>query len=194
MIAFATRRGRRTVRTTVAVGTVSLGLLALSGCQKPSPNAHFTLGSHTASKETAEGCHTHGGDPLGADRVRACLEGEDGVPVFTTHAGDTFRVGVDPEVAEDGWLLFYDGVLFDANPFSTTYQTFSVDELSRTARERNEEPGALPSPAELRLVVAQVNDDYDVEAIWSSASQEEFEERLFGSVEGVWNADLEPGD
>jgi hypothetical protein len=193
MTAFATKRGRRAVRTTVAAGTVSLGLLALSGCQKPSPSAHFTLGSSSASRETAEGCHGHG-EPLDVERVRECLDSDEDVPVFSTQAGDTFRVGVDPEVAESGWLLFYNGVLYDPNPFTTTYQTFDVDELRENEREQRQSPGGVPRPQDLQLVVAQVNEDYDVESIWSSSSQEQYEERLFGSFEGVWNADLEPGD
>ncbi|MDT0343249.1 hypothetical protein [Streptomyces litchfieldiae] len=193
MTAFATKRGRRAVRTTFAAGTVSLSLLALSGCQEPSPNAHFTLGSATSSRETADDCYAHGED-LSVDRVRECLDSDEDVPVFTTQAGDTFRIGVDPEIADTGWLLFFNGLLYDANPFTTTYQTFDVDEIQQRDRDRNQTPGTLPEASDIRVVVAQVGEDYDAEEIWSSSSQEQYEERLFGSFEGVWNADLEPED
>ncbi|ONK13585.1 hypothetical protein [Streptomyces sp. MP131-18] len=190
MTALATSKGRRAARTTVALGTASLGLLALSGCQKPSPSAHFTLGSHTASRETAEECHGHD-EPLGVDRVRECLDGEDGVPAFTAGVGSTFRIGVDPEVADTGWLVFYNGLLHDATPFTSTYQTFEVDRLRQSQQQQNQTTGALPERGDLRVVVAQVSEDYDAEAIWNSESQEQYEERLFGSFEGVWNVDLE---
>ncbi|RKN52493.1 hypothetical protein D7231_35190, partial [Streptomyces klenkii] len=99
-----------------------------------------------------------------------------------------------PEVAEDGWLLFYNGILYDATPFTSTYQTFEVDELYAAFDERNPNPGALPERQEMRLLVAQVNDEYDRESIWSSESDEQYRERMFGSFEGVWNVDLEPED
>ncbi|ARQ70115.1 hypothetical protein [Streptomyces marincola] len=193
MTAFATGAGRRAVRTASALGTVSLALLALSACHKPSPNAHFTLGSHTASRETPEDCYGHDG-PLGTERARACLENDEDVPVFTAGVGDTFRVGVDPEVAETGWLVFSNGVLYDANPFTSTYQTFDVDRLRQNDQQQNQTPGTLPERRDLRLVIAQVGEDYDMESIWSSQSQAQYEERLFGSFEGVWNVDLESGD
>ncbi len=190
MTALATSRGRRAARTTLALGTVSLGLLALSACQKPSPNAHFTLGSHTASRETAEDCYGHD-EPLGADRVRECLDGAEDVPAFTAGVGSTFRIGVDPEVAETGWLVFYNGLLYDAEPFTSTYQTFEVDRLRQSEQQQSQTPGTLPERGDMRVVVAQVGEDYDMESIWNSESQEQYEERLFGSFEGVWNVDLE---
>ncbi|WP_049576683.1 hypothetical protein [Streptomyces sp. SBT349] len=195
MTASVRGRGRRATRTALAAGTVGLGLVALAGCQKPSPNAHFTLGSHSESRETADDCFAHGDGTLGVDRTQECLENAEDVPAFTTKVGDTFRVGVDPEVADSGWLLFYDGILYDTNPFGTTYQTFEIDELTRAVRQQNQQSqqsGQLPEPGELRLVVAQVGDGYDAEAIWSASSQEEYQERLFGSFEGVWNVDLTP--
>lgn len=187
--------GRRVLRTALAAGAAGAALVALTGCERPAPNAHFTLGSHTTSREPVENCHAeHGDGALGAERVQECIENTEDVAVFTAGHGDTLRVGVDPEVAEDGWLLFYNGILYDATPFTSTYQTFEVDELYAAFDERNPNPGALPERQEMRLLVAQVNDEYDRESIWSSESDEQYRERMFGSFEGVWNVDLEPED
>ncbi|MGK5531818.1 hypothetical protein [Streptomyces sp. URMC 129] len=196
MTAYATTRsrrprGRRIARTTLAAGAVSLGLVTLAACDKPTPHATFTVGSSTESHETTTDCWKDG-EPLGAERAQSCLESEEDVPVITVETGDTFRVGVDPEVAESGWLIFYQGQPYEAEPYTTTYETFSVDDLYQVMRQQS--PGELPQRDTLRVVVAQVGDEYDMESIWSSSSQEEYQEKLFGSFEGVWNLELEPRD
>ncbi|TDC25171.1 hypothetical protein E1265_07825 [Streptomyces sp. 8K308] len=191
MTAISTNRGRRAIRTTFALGAVSLGLVALSACEQPSPNAHFTLNSNTESRETPADCYGHG-DALGAERALSCTESNDDVPTFTTRAGDTFRVGVDPDVAEDGWLLFVNGLLYDPEPFTTTYHSFSSDDLYRAAEQQQTTPGQAPQTENLRLNVVEVSDDYDEDEILSSQTQEEYEERMFSSLDGVWNVELEP--
>ncbi|WP_326597453.1 hypothetical protein [Streptomyces sp. NBC_01803] len=196
MTAYATKcirrlGGRRAARTTFAIGAVSLGLVALSACDKPGPHASFTVGTSTESHEAADDCWDDG-EPLGAERAQSCVESEDGVPVISVETGDTFRVGVDPEIADTGWLIFYQGQPYEAEPYTTTYETFAVDDLYQVMRQQS--PGQVPERDTLRIVVAQVSEDYDMEEIWSSSSQEEYQEKLFGSFEGVWNLELEPQD
>ncbi|MDT0268149.1 hypothetical protein RM844_17850 [Streptomyces sp. DSM 44915] len=193
MTAIARNRGRRAIRTTLAIGTVSLGVLVLSACEKPSPNAHFTLDSSSKSRETASDCYGHG-EPLGAERARDCLVGTENRVTFTSTPGDTFRIGVDAHVAEEGWLLFVNEQLYRAEPFTGTYRSFPSDQLFQMVQQQAT-PGSPPVAEELRLSVAQIRaDDYDIETIWASQTQEEYDERLLGSLEGVWNATLEPGD
>ncbi|RMI43875.1 hypothetical protein [Streptomyces triticirhizae] len=192
MTATARNRGRRAIRTTLAIGTVSLGVLVLSACEKPSPNAHFTLESSSKTRETASDCYGHG-EALGAERAMECLSSDDNRATFSSTPGDTFRIGVDTEIAEEGWLLFVNDQLYRAEPFTGTYRSFPSDQLFQMVQQQAE-PGSPPVAEDLRLSVAQVREDYDIETIWASQSEEEFQENLFGSVEGVWNATLTPGD
>ncbi|RBM17775.1 hypothetical protein [Streptomyces sp. PT12] len=194
MTAFVTPRGRRrAIRAAVALGAFPLGLAVLAGCQKPSPLAHFTLGSHTASTEAPDDCWEHGGDTLTPERGRECRADADGAPTFTVDPGDTFRVGVDREVADSGWLLLVNGVLHEVTPYTSTYQTFDVDDLAGTPMraETAVSPAAAPEP--LLISVAQVSDEFDAERLFASTTQAELDERLFGTFRGVWNAELTPG-
>jgi hypothetical protein len=176
---------------------VVLALLALSACQKPSPNAHFTLGASTSSPEAAEDCWEDG-ELLAAERARECLGGTvteevEEAPAFTAQSGDTFRVGVDPEIADDGWLLFVNGQPYGLDPFTSTYRSFRSTDLYAVA-QRNQSASELPVQGELVVNVAQVGDEYEVEEIFQAQTQEEFEQLLFASFEGVWNARLQPPD
>ncbi|TDC75463.1 hypothetical protein [Streptomyces hainanensis] len=191
MTAISTNRGRRAFRSTLALGAVSLGLVTLSACQQPTPNAHFTINTNTTSRETPQDCYGHG-DALGAEQARSCTESTEDVPSFTTRAGDTFRVGVDPDVAHNGWLLFVNGLLYDTDPFTTTYQTFASDDLYRAAEQQAASGGAPAENETLRLNVVEVSDDYDADEIFNSQTQEEYEQKMFSSLEGVWNVELEP--
>jgi hypothetical protein len=184
-------------RATLAAGGVALALLTLSACQKPSPNAHFTLGADTSSPEAADDCWEDG-EPLPAEQARDCVAGTvtervEDAPAFTTQSGDTFRVGVDPTIADDGWLLFVNGQPYSLDPFTSTYRSFRSTDLYAVA-QRNQSANELPVPGELVVNVAQVIDDYEVEEIFRAQTQEEFEQLLFASFEGVWNARLEPPD
>jgi hypothetical protein len=171
--------------------------LSLSACQKPSPNAHFTLGSDTSSPEAADDCWDDG-EPLPLERARDCLAGTvtgraEDAPAFTTQSGDTFRVGVDPEIADDGWLLFVNGQPYGLDPFTSTYRSFRSTDLYAVA-QRNQSPNELPVPDELVVNVAQVAEEYEVDEVFRAQTQEEFETLIFASMEGVWNARLEPAD
>lgn len=172
----------------MAAGAVSLSLLALSACQKPSPNAHFTLGSSTETRETEEDCFGHG-EPLGTEQSQACLESDQDTPVFTTRSGDTLRMGVDAEVAEAGWLLFFDGSLSEIAPRTVTYGSFETDELYGAIQQQGQAP-----PEDLKLSIAQVTESYDEDkllAVYQSQGPEAFQAELYGSLEGVWNVQLE---
>ncbi|MFX4293197.1 hypothetical protein [Streptomyces bohaiensis] len=197
MTAISRSRGRRAVRTTLAAGAVSLGLAALTACDKPSPNAHFTLGTATSTSETATDCYGHG-EALGVDEARACLEDTSDVRVFTTEGGETLRVGVDPKIAENGWLLFVNGNPHAIDPSYTTYRSFPADQLyaasdAATLPGQNEEAFADV----VQITVAQVSEDYDTEALMAAFGAAQtgdfgpFDDALFGQFEGVWNLQLE---
>ncbi|WP_052849118.1 hypothetical protein [Streptomyces avicenniae] len=190
MTAISTSRGRRAVRTTVAVGAVSLGFVVLAACQKPTPNAHFTLNTHTDSFEADHDCHD--GDGLGADLVETCLTTDDGVE-FGTRSGDTFRIGVDPKVAEDGWVVLING--FPAGtqePYSSTYQTFDTDELFSTATQLQSQAGVEPpAEGEVDITVGQLRDDTEGLNL-DGTSLEEFQANTLSSLQSTWTVRLKP--
>lgn len=196
MTAISRSRGRRAVRTALAVGAVSLGLAALTACERPSPNAHFTLGSATKSMETASDCFDHG-DGLGVKQALSCLTDTENVRSFATEAGETFRVGVDPDVAESGWLVFANGTPLAIEPNGTTYRTFSTDELYSVSESAGI-PGTEGKFEDVvQISVVQVGGDYDQDELLEAyqAAQmgdaEAFEEALYGQFEGIWNVQLE---
>ncbi|MBB0245849.1 hypothetical protein FNQ90_17480 [Streptomyces alkaliphilus] len=194
MTAISGMMGRRALRTTLAVGAVSLGLAGLTACERPTPNAHFTLGASTSSPETASDCFGHD-DPLGVQRAQECLEHTDDAPSFTSRRGETFRVGVDPSIAEHGWLLFVNGETRSVDPYTTTFQNFPVDELHAMSQadpfgEEDEDEGITVS-------VVKLTGDYDSDelmAAYQAQDEDAFNEALYGRFEGVWNARLEPGN
>lgn len=177
-------------RALLAAGAACLGPLAVIACEKPSPNAHFTLGTHTSSPEAADDCYGHG-EPLGQRRAAACVAGGGDTPAFTVRSGDTFHIGVDPEIADTGWLLFVDGELWGGEPFTTTYRSFGSPDLYAVA-QRSAAAGELPVTGGLHLIVTQVSEDYDVDEVYNSQTLDEFQRKIYASVEGVWHARLEP--
>ncbi|MEV1009179.1 hypothetical protein [Streptomyces sp. NPDC049881] len=192
MTAISTSRGRRAIRTTVAVGAVSLGFVVLAACQKPTPSAHFTLNTHTDSFEADHDCYN--GDGLDADRADDCVTPADS-PEFGTRSGDTFRIGVDPEVAEDGWVLLINGLPHaQQEPFTTTYQTFDTDQLFNEARQWESNYGVpLPEDGSLDLTVGQLRDDSDGD-LGQAASVEELQANALETLQGAWSVRLAPED
>ncbi|GAA1897044.1 hypothetical protein GCM10009716_03870 [Streptomyces sodiiphilus] len=179
--------GRRAVRTTLAAGAVSLGLVTLSACEKPTSYAHFTLGSDTSSVETPSGCYGHG-EPLSEKRVESCLEKREGAPEFAALEGDMFRIGVDPSIAETGWVLYINGTQV-TEPMTSTYRSFPADQILTVGRQQApaDDPEA-EAPADALVSIVQVDEDYDPEA------QDEEGMRVPPEILGVWHALLTPDE
>ncbi|MFD7508184.1 hypothetical protein ACFV5N_02370 [Streptomyces sp. NPDC059853] len=192
MTAISTSRGRRAIRTAATVGAVSLGLVVLSACEKPTPNAHFTLGSSTTSPEAAGDCYGHG-ETLGAEQAEQCLTAATDVPVFDYRTGDEFRIGVDPKVADSGWLLFVNDSPLEYQRFTSTYRTLSGDLLWSLSQNAVQQSG----DGTLRISVAEVTEDFSLDKLTEIAQtegQQAVQAALYDSVKGVWNAQLSPAD
>ncbi|HWM37608.1 MAG TPA: DUF2771 domain-containing protein [Streptomyces sp.] len=114
---------RRGLRTATALGTVTFGLLALSACEKPSPLLTATVNSTSVTTEAA--CYDEG-KTLPAGEAKKCLS-EKAAKTVEIGPGDKLRIGVEPETAESGWLLFVDGRPALPDPVKKTYYTFSGD-------------------------------------------------------------------
>lgn len=119
-------RGRRTVRTAVAVGAATLGLVALSACgEKPTPMSTVTVGSDSVSTQAA--CYRDG-KTISQDQAFSCAKREAGRAI-TVGEGEMLRIGVDPEIAKSGWVLFLNGEPAMVTPIEKTYRSFSSDEI-----------------------------------------------------------------
>ncbi|MBM9505170.1 hypothetical protein [Actinacidiphila acididurans] len=90
-------------RAATTIGAISLGLVALSACDKPTPLATVTVGSRSVTAEAFPKCYANGAK-LPSTIFRSCLEA---APKhhLTVGYGDTVRVGVDPKIANKGWLI-----------------------------------------------------------------------------------------
>lgn len=90
-------------RRAAALGAVSLGLIALSACDKPTPLATVTVGGDTVTTEATGNCYADSGK-LTEKVFLACLSGTP-KKTLTVHPGDKVRVGVDPAIADKGWIV-----------------------------------------------------------------------------------------
>ncbi|WFB08861.1 hypothetical protein LRS74_18795 [Streptomyces sp. LX-29] len=145
---FSRGKGRRAA---AAVGAVTLGLVALTACDKPTPLATVTVGSTSKTTEATKGCYTDG-KALEEEKWRACLNRE-GTRTLTVHSGEKVRVGVDPEIAESGWTLVAGGrVVVDDT--KATYRSFDSDLLF----VRQDETGQLIPLKEVTLTVVEAGE------------------------------------
>ncbi|GAA2386290.1 DUF2771 domain-containing protein [Streptomyces glaucosporus] len=118
-------KGSRTIRTAVAIGAATLGLVALSACEKPTPRATVTVGSDSVSTEAT--CFEED-KALTQDKVLSCVQKKTDTAI-TVGEGDMLRIGVDPEIAETGWVVFLGERPVVSEPIGKTYRSFSSDGL-----------------------------------------------------------------
>jgi hypothetical protein len=89
-------------RAATAIGAISLGLIALTACDKPSKMATITVGSKTVQAEASDKCDV--GKKLPQEIFVACLQAKP-THHITVPVGDKVRIGVDPAIADKGWLV-----------------------------------------------------------------------------------------
>ncbi|WP_037910630.1 hypothetical protein [Actinacidiphila yeochonensis] len=97
-------------RTATALGALSLGLLSLTACDKPTAQATVTVGSKSVQAEARPACRASDDKPLDQTTFVACLNG---TPThhMTVPVGDQVRIGVDPSIGDKGWLIAADNAL-----------------------------------------------------------------------------------
>ncbi|NSC22385.1 DUF2771 domain-containing protein [Streptomyces albus subsp. chlorinus] len=113
-------QSRRGVRAAAALGAASLGLVALSACEQPTPMVTATVGGDSVSTEAA--CYDDG-KAIPQDDVRKCL-GKKAEKSISVGTGDKLRIGVDPKTAHDGWLVLVDGKPALPESLKKTYYSF----------------------------------------------------------------------
>ncbi|MDJ0345189.1 hypothetical protein QMK19_33730 [Streptomyces sp. H10-C2] len=90
-------------RAAAALGAVSLGLVALTACEKPTPLATVTVGTKTVTTEATAKCYAKG-KKLPSAIFIACL-GATPEHTLKIKPGEKVRVGVDPSIGDKGWLI-----------------------------------------------------------------------------------------
>ncbi|MBT3154821.1 DUF2771 domain-containing protein [Streptomyces sp. CHD11] len=112
-------RGARRRRAVATAGAVSAGLLVLAACDKPTPIATVTVGSDSASSEATCGGE---GKALKAAELTKCLQ-DKGVDELTVDPDEPVRFGVDPEIADNGWIILMNGQPLLSEAETKTYTT-----------------------------------------------------------------------
>ncbi|GAA2121755.1 hypothetical protein [Streptomyces synnematoformans] len=163
--AFSHARGRRALRTRrgtragAGLGVAALAVVALAGCEKPTPLAQITVGDRTASTEAQ--CYEDGKDISNAE-LNACVEERAGASI-TVDAGDRVRIGVDPDIADTGWTLFVDGRPVVPRPSKHTYVTYSGDQFFNV-----QSPTGEPTQNDKAKVgIVEIDEDGNYKGAWS---------------------------
>ncbi|MFF7448298.1 MULTISPECIES: hypothetical protein [unclassified Streptomyces] len=151
-------------RAVAVAGAVSVGLLVLSACDKPTPRATVTVGKSSVSAEAE--CYD-GGDNLGQEKATKCAlkKSSDSIDVPQS---ETLRIGVDPEIADTGWALWINGQQVTPVYKKTYYSFQGVDLFS--------EQQGQAAPKQLYISVVQQN--------------KPGKEGTSKQYEGVWNFKL----
>ncbi|MEV6317431.1 hypothetical protein [Streptomyces sp. NPDC051776] len=150
----------KTRRTAMAAGAAVLGLVALSACEKPTPLATVTVGSNSASAEAA--CYNDG-KRLSQEKLKSCFSENSGKKV-TVHDGEKVRVGVDPEIAESGWVMVVNGQPTMAEASKDTYRTFDFDQIF--APQQSTPGGAAAAPKTAKVAIIELTGGDKPKGLW----------------------------
>ncbi|MBV2354662.1 DUF2771 domain-containing protein [Streptomyces sp. J2-1] len=107
--AAAPLRVARRRRAVAAAGAVAAGLLVLSACDKPSPVATVTVGQNSVNSEAL--CYNDG-NALTAKTLASCVKNVKSAKSISVDPDATVRFGVDPKIADAGWILLVNGRQF----------------------------------------------------------------------------------
>ncbi|MFJ9415629.1 MULTISPECIES: hypothetical protein [unclassified Streptomyces] len=137
-------------RAAAAIGAVSLGLLTLSACEKPTALATVTAGSSTVSAEATPGCDG-GGKSLDKEKFTACISKQGGKTI-TVSPGEKVRIGVEPDIAKNGWLAFAGD---SGQGVSKTHQTYRTLDSSQLFVKQDPQTRQSMNVDEITLQVAE---------------------------------------
>ncbi|MFH8368678.1 hypothetical protein [Streptomyces sp. NPDC018031] len=138
-------------RAAAAACAVTLGLVALTACDKPTPVATVTVGSHSEVSEATKGCYDE--DGISKKDINTCLNKETG-ETLTVHPGERVRIGVDPKIAEDGWVVVTGPEPVMNDESTETYRSFDGEKLFETRNQM----GQTEIRDEVTLAVVQLGE------------------------------------
>ncbi len=115
-------------RAATTIGAISLGLVALTACDKPTAQATVTVGTKTVTAEAGDKCYADG-KKLPQQIFVACLQAKP-THHITVNVGDKVRIGVDPSIGKKGWLVVRNTSLVTNEVLKDkTYWTVDGDQL-----------------------------------------------------------------
>ncbi|MFG2892054.1 hypothetical protein QOM21_15115 [Streptomyces sp. Pv4-95] len=147
-------------RAAAAIGAVSLGLITLSACEKPTALATVTVGSTTVTSEATAGCDGDG-KVLDKKTIESCITKKGGKTI-TVRPGEKVRVGVEPDVAKSGWIVIGGGPVM-REPSKETYRSFDSDELFA---QQNPQTGQTSYTKSVTLQVAELGAGQGPKTMW----------------------------
>lgn len=107
-------------RRSVALGLAAVGLLTLTGCDKPNPTVTVFSGSSSNRAEAI--CWSDNGKPVDTSTCR----GEERVGAITVRADQTVGISVDPKIADSGWIVAVGETQLTSRKITETYFRFSL--------------------------------------------------------------------
>jgi hypothetical protein len=122
-------------RPLLAALVASFVLLSLTACEEPAPGATVFSGSTSAHREAIcwsfepdqaveQGdCSLELDSQPAADAAQALLEE---IAVIPTTPGETVGISVDPDVAENGWVVSINGRSLNREPVTEKYFRFTM--------------------------------------------------------------------
>ena len=125
-------------RVALPTAVLVFSLLALTGCDKPHPNATVFSGSNSVTRAaicwspdanrtfTDSECLVQVADgKLSAQAVAELADYLEPIPV---KPAQTIGISVDPEIADAGWTITINSRPLNSQPISTTYYRFALSE------------------------------------------------------------------
>ncbi|MFF5534223.1 DUF2771 domain-containing protein [Streptomyces cinerochromogenes] len=106
-------------RAVAAAGAVSAGLLVLSACDKPTPVATLTVGRDSVNSEAL--CYNDD-KALDQESLDKCVKKAADAKSIEVGQDETVRIGVDPKIADAGWIVLVNGRQF-SDTSKETYRT-----------------------------------------------------------------------
>ncbi|MGY5128548.1 hypothetical protein [Streptomyces nigrescens] len=154
-------------RAAAAIGAVSLGLITLSACEKPTALATVTVGSSTVTAEATPGCDGDG-KVLSKKDISGCLTKKGGKTI-TVRPGEKVRVGVEPDVAKSGWIVIGAGPVM-REPSKGTYRSFDAESLFM---QQNPQTGQTTYSKDVTLQVAELGAGEGPKTMWHFTLKQE---------------------
>lgn len=141
-------------RAASTLGALSLGLVALTACDKPTAMATVTVGGKTVQAEASDTCYD-GGKKLSQSVFIACLQ-KTPTHHITVPVGDQVRIGVDPSIADKGWLVVVNTTLLTPEALKDkTYWSVDSTQLFNT---QDQTTGGTSTAKEVTLNIVESSD------------------------------------
>ncbi|MGW0879820.1 DUF2771 domain-containing protein [Streptomyces sp. NPDC002671] len=106
-------------RAVAAAGAVTAGLLVLTACEKPTPISTIAVGSSSIHSEAL--CYNDG-NKLDAKSLAKCAKNAENLKSIKVDQDATVRFGVEPKIADAGWVILVNGRQF-TDVSKKTYRT-----------------------------------------------------------------------